>query len=142
MARRSKPQDPDLSLVESAGNVEFDAAPVTVEQPAENQSTGNVEYEAPGTTEVSYYTEDVVVRAETPGPVTFTVAGLPGGQYQEPEATVEAAADTPAEKDGTETTVTDDSTAEAKTVDPGAVETKVVTAPDAAPAETTTAEVK
>lgn len=80
MARRTKSEDPDLSLVESTGNVEFDADPVTVEQPAENQSTGKVEYEAPGTTEVSHYTEDVVIRAETPGPVTFTVAGLPGVQ--------------------------------------------------------------
>jgi hypothetical protein len=80
MARRTKSEDPDLSLVESTGNVEFDDSPVTVEQPAENQSTNAVEYEAPGTTEVSHYTEDVVVRAETPGPVTFTVAGLPGVQ--------------------------------------------------------------
>lgn len=80
MARRTRSEDPDLSLVESTNAVPFDGAPVTVEQPAENQSTGNVEYVAPGTTEVSHYTEDVVVRAETPGPVTFTVAGLPGVQ--------------------------------------------------------------
>lgn len=78
MARRTKPQDADLSLVESTGAVEFDGEPVTVEQPAENQSTGNVEYVAPGTTEVTHYTEDVVIRAETPGPVTVNFPGLPG----------------------------------------------------------------
>lgn len=141
MARRSKPQDPDLSLVESTGNVEFDAAPVTVEQPAENQSTGNVEYVAPGTTEVSHYTEDVVVRAETPGPVTFTVPGLPGVQYPAPDASDEGSV-TPA-FDETDTPVAEDPAADGKTPDAGTVETKVVTAPEASPAaETTTAEVK
>ena len=140
MARRAQSKDQDLSLVESTGNVEFDSTPVTLEQPAENQSTNNVPYEAPGTTEVSHYTEDVVVRAETPGPVTFTVAGLPGVQYEEPAAPDETT-DAPAEPGGTETPVTDTST-EAKTPDASAVETKVITAPESQPADTTTAEVK
>ncbi|MDN4645365.1 hypothetical protein [Arthrobacter sp. PsM3] len=81
MARRTQEKDTDLSLVESTGNVEFDASPVTTEQPAENKSTGEVEFDAaPVTTEISYYTEDVIVRAETPGPVTVSFPGLPGVQ--------------------------------------------------------------
>lgn len=93
MARRTKENDPDLSLVESTGNVEFDGTPVTVEQPAENKSTDAVEYVAPGTTEVEHYGADVVVRAETPGPVTVSFPGLPGVQdkvIRPPEPTDDA----------------------------------------------------
>lgn len=100
MALRSKPQDTELSLVESTDAVPFDGEPVTIEQPAENKSTGNVEYIAPGTTEVSHYTEDVVIRAETPGPVTVTFPGLPGVENKviEPPAQEAAPAeDAPAE---------------------------------------------
>ncbi|QDG88861.1 hypothetical protein [Pseudarthrobacter sp. NIBRBAC000502770] len=100
MARRTKSEDQDLSLVESTGNVEFDGTPVTAEQPAENQSSGNVEYEAPGTIEVSHYTEDVIIRVETPGPVTVNFPGLPGvaNKVIEPPAPeTERAQEAPAE---------------------------------------------
>lgn len=95
MARRTNSKDPDLSLVDSTDAVPFDGEPVTVEQPAENKSTGNVEYIAPGTIEVSHYTEDVVIRAETPGPVTVTFPGLPGVENKvvEPPASDEAPAE-------------------------------------------------
>lgn len=103
MARRTKSEDPDLSLVESTDAVKFDGEPVTVEQPAENQSTGEVEYVAPGTTEVSHYTEDAIIRAETPGPVTVTFPGLPAVENRvvEPPAAeaVDAADPAPADPD-------------------------------------------
>jgi len=54
--------------------------PETVTQTADNTSTGAVKFEAPGTTEVSHYTEDVVVNYETPGPVTVTVSWLDKAQ--------------------------------------------------------------
>lgn len=98
MARRTKENDRDLSLVESTGNVEFDEKPVTIEQPAENKSTDAVEYVAPGTTVVEHYGADVIVRAETPGPVTVSFPGLPGVQdkvIRPPKETADAPAEEP-----------------------------------------------
>jgi len=120
MARRSKPQDTDLSLVESTNAVPFDGEPVSLEQPAENQSTGNVEYEAPGTTEVSHYTEDVVIRAETPGPVTVTFPGLPGVENKVIEPPAPETQPVPPENDPTDPVPADNAPADPAPVDPAA----------------------
>lgn len=74
MAKKSSTDD--LNIPQSTGAVKFDGAPTTQEQPADASSTGAVEFQAPGTTEVTHYTEDVVVRATVPEPVTLTASWL------------------------------------------------------------------
>jgi len=69
--------NPEVVTPVSTNAVKFDGGPYTVEQTADNTSTGAVEYVAPGTTEMSHYGEEVVVNVETPGPVTVTVPGFP-----------------------------------------------------------------
>lgn len=76
MAVKNTSKNDELQIPKSTGAVKFDGDPVTTEQPADATSTGAVPHEPPGTTEISHYTEDVVVRAETPGPVTSTVSWL------------------------------------------------------------------
>jgi hypothetical protein len=69
--------NPEVVTPVSTGAVKYDGGPYTVEQTADNTSTGAVEYVPPGTTEMSHYSEDVVVNEETPGPVTVTASGFP-----------------------------------------------------------------
>jgi len=66
----------DAGVPKSTGAVKFDAEPVTVEQTADNTSTGAVKHVPPGTTEVSHYSEDVVVNVPNPEPVTMSVSWL------------------------------------------------------------------
>ena len=67
---------PEAVTPVSTGAVKYDGGPYTLEQTADNTSTGAVEYVAPGTTEMSHYGEDVVVNVETPGPVTVSALWL------------------------------------------------------------------
>jgi hypothetical protein len=76
MAAKKNANNDELNIPVSTGAVKLEAEPERT-QPADNASTGAVKFDSePVETTVPHYTEDVVVSAQTPGPVTVTASWL------------------------------------------------------------------
>lgn len=82
----------DILTQESTGAVEFDGSPVEHSQTDDANSTGAVDYAAPGETKAEHLDAETVVRQETGGPVTVSLSWLSEAQAKvvEPPEKAEA----------------------------------------------------
>jgi hypothetical protein len=74
---------PEIHVPKSTGAVEFDSAPVVVENSADNTSTDAVKQPAVEEIRIDHLSQDVVVRTPTPGPVTVINFAFPRSSVEQ-----------------------------------------------------------